>query len=32
MPKVARQMGAVELEVPLSRLAEHVLEACSVSR
>jgi len=32
MPKVAMQMGAVEQEVPLSRLAEQLLEACSVAR
>jgi two-component system chemotaxis response regulator CheB len=32
MPRVAWQMGAVETEVPLSRLAEQVLEACAVQR
>jgi two-component system chemotaxis response regulator CheB len=32
MPRVARQMGAVEAEIPLSRLAEQVLEACAVPR
>jgi len=30
MPNVAKQMGAVELEVPLSRLAAQLLEICSV--
>ena len=32
MPRVARQIGAVETEIPLAKLAEQVLEACAVTR
>jgi two-component system chemotaxis response regulator CheB len=31
MPRAAKQLGAVQVEIPLSRLAERLLEACGAA-